>query len=62
MNFFKCCHKCTKRYPGCHSKCSDYIKAKKSSDALKSNKIEYIEGPSITRAHKAAIRRKYTKH
>lgn len=30
MGFFECCHHCpsTKRHPGCHSKCEDYIKQK----------------------------------
>lgn len=24
----KCCYKCEKRYPGCHSKCEDYAAEK----------------------------------
>lgn len=26
-----CCYKCEKRYPGCHSKCKDYINEKKQN-------------------------------
>jgi hypothetical protein len=31
MELFECCLKCKppKRYPGCHSKCDDYLRDKK---------------------------------
>jgi hypothetical protein len=33
---FQCCHKCNKRHQGCHGTCGDYLSAKKTFDAQKS--------------------------
>lgn len=33
-----CCVDCTKRYPGCHGKCEDYIQQKKELNATKDYK------------------------
>ena len=37
MGLFECCHICpsTKRHPGCHAKCKDYIEQKEILSARK---------------------------
>lgn len=35
--YFECCHQCKppKRYPGCHAKCPEYLKAKEEWDKVR---------------------------
>lgn len=34
MQRFKSCMECTKRYPGCHAKCEEYLKARAELDEI----------------------------
>jgi len=58
MRFFECCHYCVapKRYPGCHSTCSDYIKQKKLWDAnQEAIRQDTLSRSLMTPARKAAF-------
>lgn len=61
MGYFDCCYHCpsTKRYPGCHDKCPDYLKAKKSLDADNAIKRSRALEESLISKPKSKVQLKY---
>ena len=61
----KCCIKCTKRYPGCHSSCEVYATEKSEYEAEKEKilkaKHEGIEAYQVKRDSIIRRRRRKTK-
>lgn len=63
MRYFECCHYCKppKRYPGCHSKCSEYAAEKKLWDAYKAteNKARHEEALTFQDRRRNKYKKKY---
>lgn len=60
-----CCKDCPDRYPGCHSKCDKYIKARAEYDAVLNEHRKHLDvSLALTQQrcdviHKATKRRRY---
>ena len=58
-NIIKCCKYCTKRYVGCHSKCSDYISESKERAELINRERETKKLNNFRNASTKSVRNKW---